>query len=142
VPAVHSDHQLVVAADLKNLAAVREFVQRAATASGLEKEATAGLILAVDEAVANIIVHGYGKDDDGRIEIRAVRQDRALAIHLRDDAPAYNPLDAPVPALDKVLEDRPVGGMGVLLIRQNTDGVYYRPRNGRGNQLTLVKNLG
>lgn len=133
--------QLVVLADLNNLAEIRGFVERTARQAGLDEEITSGLVLAVDEAAANVIVHGYRQDGRGRLEILATQDDASLTIRLRDEAPAYNPLDAPAPSLDSPLEERAIGGMGVLLIRQNTDRVEYNARDGRGNELVLVKDL-
>jgi len=142
VPATEDREQLDVVADLNNLATVRKFVERITTDAGLDRESVDGLVLAVDEAVANIIMYGYRKDGSSPIEVDAVRADGSLALHIRDRAPLFNPLEeTATPNLDAPLEERPLGGMGVYLMRQNTDRLEYHARAGGGNELVLVKNL-
>jgi serine/threonine-protein kinase RsbW len=142
MPVIEGREQLEVVADLNNLATVRKFVERITTDAGLDRESVDGLVLAVDEAVANIIQYGYQKDGSSPIEVDAVRADGSLALHIRDRAPLYNPLEeTAAPELGTPLEERPLGGMGVYLIRQNTDRVEYHAREGGGNELVLVKNL-
>jgi serine/threonine-protein kinase RsbW len=127
-----------VGADLGNLAEVREFVMEMSSLSGLGDTAAKEMRLAVDEAMANIVLHGY-RGSPGEIEVDAQSEPQRLVIRLRDDAPAYNPLDRAAPALDLPLEERPIGGMGVQLVRQSVDTVEHRVTDTGGNELTLVK---
>ena len=106
--------------------------------SGLSDTAAKEMRLAVDEAMANIVQHGY-RGSQGEIEVEAESDLHGLVIRLRDDAPAYNPLDRAAPALDLPLEQRPIGGMGVELVRQSVDSVEHRVTETGGNELTLVK---
>lgn len=85
--------------------------------------------LALDEIVTNIIVHGYS--DGRRHDIRVVIALDADVIEatVRDDAPAFNPLLVPPVDLEAVAEDRPIGGLGVHLVRSVMDSVeYHRDR--------------
>jgi serine/threonine-protein kinase RsbW len=130
--------QLTIEADRKNLARVRDFVERAAAELGLPTEAVADVRLSVDEAVANIIMHGY-REKGGTIEIEVDARSDTLVVCLRDRAPVYNPLQAPAPARDTPLEERPLGGLGVALMKQNMDSVEHRARHGGGNELVMEK---
>jgi len=130
--------RLRVGADLGNLAGVRDFVMEMATLASLDTGAAQGVRLAVDEAMANIIQHGY-RDSAGEVEIEAEAGPEGLLIRLRDTAPPYNPLDRPPPALDVPLEERPFGGMGVQLIRENVDTVEHRVTAAGGNELTMFR---
>ena len=134
-------NSLTVQSDLKNLSIIRSFVEDAADNVGLSKEATSGMRLAVDEACANIILHGY-KNSEGEIEVSVHQDGPALVVTLSDEAPLYNPLEeSSKPDLDAPLEMRALGGMGVLLVQQNTDAVEYRKNARGGNTLILTKSF-
>jgi serine/threonine-protein kinase RsbW len=132
-----------IPADVSELASVRQFIREHAWRAGADRQATDDLVQAVDESVTNAIVHGY-QGADGAVEVELeVEQDGAdqrLVVHLRDQAPAFDPTSVPDPDLSLPLERRPFHGMGVFLTRELTDEVTYR-RTARGNELTLVKQL-
>lgn len=125
---------------MESLAAIRAFVRERATRLGLPPEEIGGLLLAVDEAVTNVIQHGY-REREGSVEVEIGRDAQNMVIRLRDGAPPFDPMVIPPPDLAAPLEDRPIGGLGVHLIRQNVDAVQYRVTAQGGNELTLVKSL-
>lgn len=132
---------LTVVSDLKNLSEIRNFVGNAAKDAGLSDEGVAEIRLAVDEACANIIQHGY-KNNDGEIVIGVTQDNDKVVVTVSDDAPSYNPLkETPEPDLDAPLDERPLGGMGFLIIRENTDAVEYRARESGGNALSMAKHF-
>jgi serine/threonine-protein kinase RsbW len=97
-----------------------------------------GLTLAVEEAVTNIILHGY---DGKKGDIIVVVQPNAgsAEITLCDDAPPFDPTCVPAPRLDLPLEQRPLGGLGVHIMRKNLDRISYRRTPAGSNELILVK---
>ncbi len=102
--------------------------------------------LVLEEVVVNIVKHGYGngEHDGGRrgIDISMSSEAGNLTVEITDDGQSFNPLtDSPEPDLDASLEDRPVGGLGLHLVRTLIDTMRYRRSNGR-NRLTLVKRTG
>ena len=88
------------------------------------------LLLALDEAVSNVIEHGYS-DVPGRMTVSAREATGGIELRVADDASPFDPLAAPLPDLDAPLEDRPIGGLGVFLIRQLMDRVEYRREDGQ-----------
>jgi signal transduction histidine kinase len=128
-------------AELDRLAAIRSFIEEAANRFQVEPDAVDDMLLAVDEAATNIIVHGY-RGQPGAIEIEVEKQDGSLAVSLRDQAPPFDPTTVPVPDLSLPLDQRPFGGMGVYLMRQSMDEVIYRVSPQGGNELILVKKTG
>ncbi len=127
-----------ITANLKDLALIRRFVEEAATALKADPAAIPDVILAVNEAVTNIILHGY-RGQPGIVEIEVGREGDSLVVRLRDQAPPFDPNDVPPPDLTLPLEKRPLGGMGVYLTRQLMDKVVHLVTPQGGNELTLVK---
>ena len=95
--------------------------------------------LVLEELVLNII--DYGLDDgneDHELEVVLTSEDDNLTIEITDDGIPFDPLkDAKIPDTDAPLEDRPIGGLGVHLVRTMMDEVSYRREDGK-NHLTLV----
>ena len=104
------------------------------------------LQLALDEAVANIVDYAYGEATGMPISITAdvsVADDgsRELTIRLIDHGFAFDPL-AEAPEVDTTLgaEERPIGGLGIFLIKQMMDKLKYE-RAGEENVLTMIKKI-
>jgi serine/threonine-protein kinase RsbW len=130
---------LRVPAELGNLGAIRNFIAERGTALGADLDALDDVILAVDEAVTNVIVHGY-QGQAGMIEIETKREGETLVVRLHDQATSFDPRSAPPPDLSLPLEKRPLGGLGIYMIKQLVDRVIHRVPPQGGNELTLVKN--
>jgi serine/threonine-protein kinase RsbW len=125
-------------ADLKNLAAIRRFIVESAAQIGPgDPEAIADMLVAVNEAVTNIIVHGY-RGQPGVIDVKVTYDRDALVVSLQDQSPPFDPTSVPAPDVSLPLAQRPLGGMGVHLMRQFTDELIYQP-TADGNQLILIK---
>lgn len=123
-------------AQTANLAAIRRFVRMGAEAAGFPREVVDAMIQAVDEAATNVIFHGY-RGSSGIIEVELEADGNALVVRLRDDAPAFDPTSVPAPNFDIPLHLRPLGGLGVYLIRQFVDRMSYRRTETGQNELTL-----
>lgn len=130
--------ELSVESDLGNLKTIRSFIKEAGTSLGVDANTVADLCLVVDEAVSNIILHGYA-DHVGRVDIRVASKQQDLLIRIRDQARTFDADDVETPHLDESLQDRAYGGMGVYLIKTLTDEAEFRPVPGGGNELRLLK---
>jgi len=82
---------LRVSAELPNLAVIRGFVEDTAAALDVGPGLIVDMVQAVDEAVTNVIVHGY-RGQPGDIEIEMDREQDALVVRLRDHAFPFDPL--------------------------------------------------
>jgi anti-sigma regulatory factor (Ser/Thr protein kinase) len=131
-----------VASDVDRLADVRAFVREAVAEFGGSQRIADDLVQAVDEAVCNVMLHGYGRAA-GEIEIEAALRDRRIEIRLLDRAPAFDPTSAPAPDTSRHPISRRPGGMGVgvRLLRTMTDEVRHHVRPDGGNELTLVRSI-
>ena len=124
---------------LSSLAKIACFVATAANAAGLDDRAAYAVQMAVDEACSNIIEHAYGEQNRGDIACEYKVTDESLVITLRDQGRPFDPTAIADPELDARIEQRPLGGLGVYLMRQLVDAVDYHYDPGIGNVLTLIK---
>ncbi|MGB0748613.1 MAG: ATP-binding protein [Magnetospiraceae bacterium] len=122
-----------------NLAHIRRFVTEAAAAAGFSEGEIYQIILAVDEACTNVIVHGYGPQP-GALTVAIETDAKGLTVHVMDQARPFDPLSlVNAPDLSLPLEQRPIGGLGVFLIRENMDNLAYQRTADGGNRLSLTK---
>ena len=96
--------------------------------------------LALEEVFMNVAMHGGGEQGPATVWLELERADGRLNLSLSDDGRAFDPLALPTPDLDAPLEERPVGGLGVYLVREMMDDVSYSYRGGR-NCLSMWKSL-
>jgi len=136
-----AESHLCMAANLENLSAIREFVRQSASAFQVEADSVCDILLAVDEAATNIIVHGY-RGCEGTIEIDVECLEDALVVRLRDEANPFDPRCVPAADVELPLEQRAPGGLGIHLMRRVVDDVGHCLTARGGNELTLVKKMG
>lgn len=104
---------------------------------GPTQESLMSFHLALEEAVTNVIHHGYvdGQPHEFTVALATAPAGRVTAV-VTDDAPAFDPVARPPVDTSLPLEQRPVGGLGVHLMKNLMDSVRYERRDGR-NVLTL-----
>lgn len=96
--------------------------------------------LALEEHLANILNYGYDDSQEHQIRVHVQLKTPELLIEVEDDGHAFNPLEQPVPDISKPIEKRPVGGLGIHMMRKSLDGIEYRRENGK-NILTMIKRV-
>lgn len=133
---------LEIAADLDKLKQVRDFIEESTQLAGLDHERTGELLLAVDEAVTNIIMHGCPQGGC-TIELEFQGDPDACIIRIRDDARLFDPTSMQAPDLDiSPLDGASPGGFGVYLFKHLVDQIRYRTTPDNRNELTLLKRIG
>jgi len=132
--------ELRLANDLDGLAGLAERVERFGVEQGLAENVVNALNVVLDEAVSNAINHGYDAGVRGEIAVRLRRSADRVEVEVEDDGRPFDPLQAPPPDLNLSLERRPIGGLGVHLIRNLMDEVSYARQDGR-NVLKMAKRL-
>lgn len=121
-----------------DLADIRRFVKETAQELGLDEASIHALELAVDEACTNVMRHAY-QAQEGRIEIQIQTVDDWVEVVIRDWGEPFDPESVPPPDLDAPLEERPIGGIGLFLMRQMMDRVDFQFSDVEGNTLTMAK---
>jgi len=132
------ERNLSVPGRFDRLQQVGYLVAEAAKEAGFDEDDVSRCQLAVDEACTNIIEHGYGGEDKGKIEVACEALPGELTITIRDQARQFDPNVAPPPKLETTIENLGVGGLGLHFMRQVMDRVEFSYENG-GNKLILVK---
>src|SRR5271154_350394 len=128
--------KLVMPSHPRFLSIVRAAVGELGMVYGLPEESCQGVVLAVDEALANVIRHAYKGRYDEEIELNCRIVGDQLEVTLLDCGESPDPARICGQPLDEVS----LGGRGTHLIKAIMDEVCYE-RVPRGNQLTLIKYL-
>lgn len=125
-------------ANLENLSAMRRFVEEVAAAGAGNPEAIMDMLVAMNEATTNVLEHGY-RGNLGIIEIEVGYEAEALVVSVRDWSPPFDPAQVPDRDVTVPLEERPLGGLGITMMRQLTDEVRYGRGPDGSNELILIK---
>lgn len=136
-------HRLTIPSRTSELARVRRRVAGWAAEAGLNEGAAHALQLAVDEAIANAIEHGYGGRPDGRVEVEAVLKPEALTVCVRYHGVKFDPAQHPIPDLKTALSERRLHGYGLHLMRRLVDELAFGAHGGAHEvRLTQRRNGG
>jgi serine/threonine-protein kinase RsbW len=119
------------------MSAFRQRLEQDLLKCGADPEAVADTIIALNEALVNVVRHGYRQP--GSVEIILFRRGGSLLIDVFDEAPLFDPTSMPAPDISAPLAQRPFGGMGVHMMREFVDELHYQATADGRNQLTLIK---
>ncbi len=108
--------------------------------NSLDTQLSLELQLVLEELVVNIIHHGTAENEETSIDIFLAVTDHVLNIKIEDGGCPFDPLAHQAQDLDIPFEEREIGGLGVLLVRELMDSVSYCHDRGK-NIVTLTKQL-
>ena len=129
---------MVLRNDRRELARMGEGVERFASECHLPPDDAAQINLVLDELVSNVIKYGYDDAREHQIDVTVTVDADVITIAIEDDGKPFNPLQAPAPNLDLSVEERPIGGLGVFLVRSIADAIDHRRDRDR-NIVTVTK---
>ncbi|HUT37997.1 MAG TPA: ATP-binding protein [Methanoregula sp.] len=129
--------ELTLKAEISEIPRVSAALENVMLGHSFSNEEILDAQLAVEEAVTNIIMHGY-EGHAGEIHITCHATRGIIEIQIEDTAPLFNPLSVPDPDVTTDIQDRRMGGLGIFLIRRVMDDVMYRNVQGK-NILVLIK---
>ena len=99
------------------------------------------LNLAVEEWVANVINYAYPKGTRGHVELTAEISGDVLTLVVKDHGIPFDPTQHEEVDVDAELDDRPIGGLGIFLVRSIMDTMEYQRTPDGYNVLTLTKKI-
>ncbi len=126
--------------DIQQISLLAGFLERVAEENGLDSGLAMNINLAIEEAVTNVIMYAYPPGTEGKVTLDAVLDGNTLRFTLADRGKLFDPTAAPDADTSASLEDRPIGGLGIHLVRTIMDEVSYMRQDGK-NVLTMTKNI-
>ncbi len=126
--------------DVQEIPRLATFIEEIAENHAIDMATSMNLNLAMEEAVVNVMNYAYPKESVNNIDITAEVDDEEIAFSIADSGIPFDPTQKGEPDLSLDAEDRPIGGLGIHLVRQLMDTLDYRYENGH-NILTLKKRI-
>ena len=135
---VREERTLQLRNDVRQIPELAAFIDGIGATLSLEDGLVQNLNLALEEAVTNVMLYAYPKGTEGPVEVAALIRDHSLEFILSDSGTPFDPTAAPEVDVTLSAEDRPIGGLGIYLVRQLMDVVRYE-RAHEKNVLTMIK---
>jgi serine phosphatase RsbU (regulator of sigma subunit)/anti-sigma regulatory factor (Ser/Thr protein kinase) len=127
-------------AELTHLAPIRDFVIETAEQFGADQQAVDDLVLCIDELATNIVMYGY-QEQPNPIELTLWLEAGTIVVKLRDQAPPFDPTQLADPDTSLPLSARPIGGLGIFLVRRLMNSFTYQRIADQYNEVTLTKKI-
>ena len=125
---------LVMRNDIQQIPTLAEWIETI----GLPEELNMPVNLALEEAVSNVMLYAY-PEGHGQVLVECTKSDK-LVFTITDSGVPFDPTQREEPDVTQGFEERPIGGLGIFLVRQIMDDIRYERKDNK-NILTLVKNL-
>jgi Anti-sigma regulatory factor (Ser/Thr protein kinase) len=132
--------QLVIKNEIAEISRLALFIEELGEELELPMKLVMNLNLVLEEAVSNIILYAYPKKFDQDISIEAIKEDNALIFVITDTGVEFDPTQGGEVDITLPAEDRPIGGLGIYLIKKIMNEVEYQRIDGT-NVFTLKKIL-
>ena len=132
-------HRLTLKNNVEELTKLPKFVDTVCEEAGVDMAQIASLNLALEEAVTNVVLYAY-PESTGTVDIDAIYTNKYLKFIITDSGIAFDPTKKEDADITLTAEERPIGGLGIYLVRQIMDSVNYERIEGH-NILTLFKKL-
>ena len=132
--------QITIKNRLSDIALVQTALKQFADVRGISSHDVMKVNLIVDELISNIVSYAYQDDGEHDIEIELGLADNRLSLVITDDGVPFDPSAKDSPDTAAPLEARPLGGLGIHLVKKIADDLSYQRRAGK-NVVTVVKRV-
>lgn len=126
--------------DLHAIPELTAFIDAACEVTSFDDDMVLKMNLAIEEAVVNVISYAYPEGTQGKVEVTITVDPQDFIVVICDSGKPFDPTQKEDVDITLPAEKRPIGGLGIFLVRQLMDSVSYERRNGE-NILTLMKAL-
>jgi serine/threonine-protein kinase RsbW len=134
------EKSIILANDIAEISKLNQFIEEVGDEFSLAPDLVFNLTLVMEEAVVNVINYAYPKEDHEKIYVSARLHEGSIIMVIADNGKEFDPTLAPEADITLSAEERPIGGLGIFLIRNIMNEVKYERIEGR-NILTLEKKL-
>ena len=131
---------LTIKNDIHEVTRFSTFMKTVTEKFGIEQSLARQLRLAVEEAVVNVIDYAYPIGTEGEIEVQMMSDGKVMKVVITDAGVPFDPTAKEKADTTLSAEDRQIGGLGILLVRELMDTINYERADGK-NVLTLVKEM-
>lgn len=133
--------ELTITAEVSNLETVTGFVEEQLEALECPMKAQIQINIAIDEIFGNIAQYAYAPEI-GNVTVRVESEDEPKMVRLTfiDSGVPYNPLSVEEPDTTLSADQRPIGGLGIFMVKKSMDEMVYEYKDGK-NILTIKKQL-
>ena len=132
--------RLTIGPDRTGVAQVHAGFAEFAAAHALPAAVRRSLNVALDELLTNTVAYGFAGRDGGEVTVAVELHPDRVAVTLTDDGRPFDPFAVAAPDTALPTDTRPIGGLGIHLVRELMDEVSYQRRADR-NVVVLVKRL-
>ena len=132
-------HAICRTAKMSVLEELRNFVESAASVSGLPREDVFAFKLAADELCTNIIQYGFEGREPGLLSLSFDTKDNMARLIIRDNGKYFPPDQAQSPDVEADWDEREIGGLGIFFVKELMDNVTYNKNEENVNQFILEK---
>lgn len=132
--------RLTLKNDILEIGRMADELRAWGTSAGIPDNTLNELAIAMDDFVANIINHAFADKGLHHIEVNICKEPSAIKCSISDDGTPFNPLNVKNPDIERPVEQRKIGGLGIVLARSMVDETIYERKDGM-NILSLRKDL-
>ncbi len=133
--------ELTLNATPENVDRAIGFVDEILEEYGCKRSVQMEIEVAVDELFSNIAHYAYDtKTGNATVQVDVTEDPLTVEITFVDSGKPYDPLAKADPDTTQSIEERPIGGMGILIVKKSMDAVDYEYKDGK-NILTIKKNF-
>ena len=137
----NAPRRIIMKNEMVEVGRMRGFFFSVCREHGIDEETAKTLNLAIEEWVANVINYAYPKGTRGHVELTAEISDGVLTLVTKDHGIPFDPTAHEEVDVEAELEDRPIGGLGIHLVKTIMDTMAYRRTSDGYNVLTLTKKI-
>ena len=133
-------HSITLTNDIQQVPQLADFVDMVCEEVGMDMAVAIQMNLAMEEAVVNVMSYAYPVDTVGNVTITAESNGEQLQFTIIDSGTPFDPTAKEEVDTTLSAEERPIGGLGIHLVRQLMNSINYERIDGK-NVLTLRKKL-
>lgn len=127
--------------EMTEVSRMRGFLFSVCREHDVDEEIVKTLNLAAEEWVANVINYAYPKGTRGHVEMTAEIADGLLTLTVKDHGIPFDPTKHQEADVEADLDDRPIGGLGIYLVKNIMDTMTYQRTPDGYNVVTLTKQI-
>jgi sigma-B regulation protein RsbU (phosphoserine phosphatase) len=137
---VRLSRNLTLPNDINSIPQLNEYIDSVCEDMGLDMATSMSLNLALEEAVVNVMNYAYPEGTKGTVNIETIADNTQITFIISDSGKFFDPTAKEEVDTTLSAEERPIGGLGIHLIRQIMNHVVYERKDDK-NILKLTKNI-